>query len=94
MAQIKPRPVAVATTQLPADARLPIVVQRQGKMTEYAHAVPMTQYAYEQMYAGKTIVILCLNYTFDSTFDLHNLSQNRCDEFSLRFAIFGKLQHV
>ena len=60
MAQIKPRPVAMATTQLPADARFPIVAQRQGKMTEYAHAVPMTQYAYEQMYAGETIIILGL----------------------------------
>ena len=76
MAQIKPRPVAVVTTQLPADARLPIVGQRQGKMTEYAQAVPLTQYAYEQMYAGKTITIVLITHLTRHVY-LHKLSQNR-----------------
>jgi len=55
MSQTKPRPVAMATTQLPVAIQPANTGPRQAKLTEYTQAAPLSQFAYQQMYACKSV---------------------------------------
>ena len=62
MAQTKPKVVTMATAQLPVATQPVVAGPRQVKLTEYTHAVPLSQHAYQQMFACKLSIPFSLSW--------------------------------